>query len=122
MAAKEKEIATNTKSIEVKTERLGQLSVDIVELKEDLDDTAKSLKEDKAFLKNLGSQCETKKAEWEERSKMRQQELLALADTIKMLNDDDAPLRRSIQVQPRRPSFTTCCGFCRRRRKCRIHS
>merc|ERR1711972_1033091 len=90
MAAKEKEIATNTKSIEVKTERLGQLSVDIVELKEDLDDTAKSLKEDKAFLKNLGSQCETKKAEWEERSKMRQQELLALADTIKMLNDDDA--------------------------------
>jgi len=90
MAAKKKEISTNTKSIEVKTERLGQLSVDIVELKEDLDDTAKSLKEDKAFFKNLGSQCETKKAEWEERSKMRQEELLALADTIKMLNDDDA--------------------------------
>merc|ERR1712238_228046 len=83
-------IATNTKSIEVKTDRLGQLSVDIVELKEDLDDTAKSLKEDKAFLNNLGSQCKTKEAEWDTRCKIRTDELLALADTIKMLNDDDA--------------------------------
>merc|ERR1719210_1334792 len=34
--------------------------------------------------------CATKAAEWEERSKTRSAELVALADTIKVLNDDDA--------------------------------
>merc|ERR1719277_1825710 len=90
MAAKAKEIATNTKAVEEKTERLGQVSVDIVNLKEDLDDTAKALRADKEFLANLGSSCDTKKAEWEERSKTRQEELAALAETIRLLNDDDA--------------------------------
>jgi len=90
MAAKAKEIAANTKSIEQKTERLGQTSVDIVNLEEDLDDTTKSLRADKQFLANLGSSCDTKKAEWEARSKIRSDELLALADTIKLLNDDDS--------------------------------
>merc|ERR1719433_2154966 len=32
----------------------------------------------------------TKAAEWAERSKTRSEELVALADTIKILNDDDA--------------------------------
>merc|ERR1719277_2429033 len=90
MAAKAKEIATNTRSIETKTERLGQVSVDIVNLAEELDDTKKSLKADKKFLANLGSSCDTKKAEWEERSKTRAEELAALAETIRLLNDDDA--------------------------------
>merc|ERR1740121_410134 len=90
MAAKAKEIATNTQAIETKSERLGQVNVDIVNLKEELDDTAKALKADKKFLANLGKSCDTKKAEWEERSKTRAEELVALADTIKILNDDDA--------------------------------
>merc|ERR550525_2074634 len=34
--------------------------------------------------------CATKQAEWDERCKVRADELLALADTIKILNDDDA--------------------------------
>merc|ERR1712217_388992 len=38
----------------------------------------------------MGKSCKTKTAEWEERSKTRSEELLALADTIKILNDDDA--------------------------------
>merc|ERR1719189_2652781 len=90
MAAKAKEIAVNTQSIETKTERLGQVSVDIVNLEEELDDTTKALKADKKFLANLGASCASKKAEWEERSKTRAEELVALADTIKVLNDDDA--------------------------------
>jgi len=90
MAAKAKEIATNTRSIETKSERLGQVSVDIVNLKEEIGDTVEALKADKKFLANLGSSCDTKKAEWEERSKTRTEELAALAETIKILNDDDA--------------------------------
>merc|ERR1719203_2491962 len=56
----------------------------------DLEDTEESLAEDKKFLAELEKGCETKSAEWDERCKVRQQELLALADTIKILNDDDA--------------------------------
>merc|ERR1740130_1583316 len=52
--------------------------------------TTKSLGEDTAFLKDLDNQCKTKEAEWATRQKIRAEELLALADTIKLLNDDDA--------------------------------
>jgi len=88
--AKTKEINANQAAIESKTERLGQTDVEIVNLKEDLDDTTKSLVEDKAFLADLQKNCATKTAEWEARSKLRAAELLALADTIKILSDDDA--------------------------------
>jgi len=90
VGSKTKEIATNTKSIETKTERFGQVSVDIVNLEEELDDTTKSMRADNKFLANLGSSCDTKKSEWEERSKTRTDELAALAETIRLLNDDDS--------------------------------
>merc|ERR1719160_25686 len=90
VAAKEKEIASATKAIEEKTKRTGEVAVEIVNLKEDLDDTSESLAEDQKFLADLEKNCETKKKEWAEICKMRQEELIALADTIKILNDDDA--------------------------------
>merc|ERR1719491_519961 len=90
MAAKTKEINANSKAIEAKTQRSGQVGLDIVNLKEDLDDTTKALYADRKFLANLDETCKAKKAEWEARSQTRATELLALADTIKLLNDDDA--------------------------------
>merc|ERR1712113_925232 len=45
---------------------------------------------DQQFLAELQKGCATKTAEWDERSKTRSEELVALADTIKVLNDDDA--------------------------------
>jgi len=90
MAAKAKEVEALTKSIEEKMVRLGETQVQIVEMKEDLDDTGKSLLEDKKFLANLSKNCELKAKEHDENTKLRSQELLALADTIKVLNDDDA--------------------------------
>merc|ERR1719181_952633 len=90
MAAKEKEVNALTQAIEDKMVRLGKLQVEIVEMKEDLDDTSKALLEDKKFLANMDKDCATKTSEHEENMKLRSQELLALADTIKILNDDDA--------------------------------
>merc|ERR1719199_2490990 len=90
MAAKTKEVNALTRSIEEKSVRLGELQVNIVEMKEDLDDTQKALLEDKKFLADLGKNCALKTKEHEENMKMRSEELLALADTIKVLNDDDA--------------------------------
>merc|ERR1719231_1931209 len=90
MAAKTKEVNALTNSIEDKSVRLGELQVNIVEMKEDLDDTQKALLEDKKFLADLGKNCALKTKEHEENMAMRSQELVALADTIKILNDDDA--------------------------------
>merc|ERR1719183_731520 len=90
VAAKEKQIQANTKSIEEKIERVGNLGVEIETMKADLGDTAQAMLEDKKFLADLDNQCKTKKEEWEVRSKTRTKELLCLADTIKVLNDDDA--------------------------------
>merc|ERR1719453_941837 len=90
MAAKTKEIATLTTSVESKTSKIGELGVELVTLKEDLDDTTKSLMEDEKFLKDLEKDCKTKDEEWATRQKIRAEELLAIADTIKILNDDDA--------------------------------
>mmetsp|Transcript_58314 Transcript_58314/g.136343 ORF Transcript_58314/g.136343 Transcript_58314/m.136343 type:complete len:514 (+) Transcript_58314:2-1543(+) len=89
-AAKEKELAAHTAAIEVKTERVGKLGVEIAEMSNDLEDTEEALAEDQKFLADLDGNCDTKDKEWEEIEKMRAQEKLALAETIKILNDDDA--------------------------------
>merc|ERR1719388_149467 len=90
MSAKTKEITALTASIESKTSKIGELGVQLVSLKEDLDDTTKALLEDEKFLKDLEKDCKTKDEEWATRQKIRAEELLAIADTIKILNDDDA--------------------------------
>jgi septal ring factor EnvC (AmiA/AmiB activator) len=90
MAAKTKEVNALTKMIEEKLERSGELAVEIQEMKNDLGDTAESLEEDKKFLADLDKNCAEKTKLFEENVKYRTQELAALADTIKILNDDDA--------------------------------
>jgi len=90
MAAKQKEIDMLTKMIEEKMKRQGEVGIELVNLKEDLDDTSESLAEDKKMKADLEKNCDTKTKEFEAAQKVMQEELLALADTIKMLNDDDA--------------------------------
>merc|ERR1719478_185789 len=90
VASKTKEINALTKAVESKMARSGDLSVKIVQMKNDLGDTEEALIQDKAFLKDPEKNCATKKAEWETIVNTRNEELLALADTIKVLNDDDA--------------------------------
>merc|ERR1719324_900015 len=90
VAAKTKEIDALTASIESKTARSGELAVKHAEMMNDLDDTREDLEESKKFLADLDVNCENKKKEWALYQKMQGEELLALADTIKVLNDDDA--------------------------------
>jgi chromosome segregation ATPase len=90
IGAKQAEIQAASSAIEAKTERSGNLAVAIVESKNDLKDTTKSLGETQAFLANLASSCRDKAAEWDERQKSRSDEQAAIAETIKILNDDDA--------------------------------
>merc|ERR1719316_171102 len=59
-------------------------------MKGDLGDTAEAAVEDKKFLQDLDKNCAEKQKLFEENVKMRGQEIAALQDTIKILNDDDA--------------------------------
>mmetsp|Transcript_102620 Transcript_102620/g.162121 ORF Transcript_102620/g.162121 Transcript_102620/m.162121 type:complete len:743 (+) Transcript_102620:54-2282(+) len=90
MTAKHKQVVTLTKEIESKMVRQGEEGVELTNMKEDLDDTEKSLAQDQKFLADVTKNCKTKEAEKEANDKLRADELLALADTIKILNDDDA--------------------------------
>merc|ERR1719353_2422472 len=90
IAAKKEEVATLTASIEEKLVRVGELGVKIATMKNDLEDTVEAKAEDDKTLKDLGKTCAAKTKEWDARCKSRSEELLALADTIKILNDDDA--------------------------------
>merc|ERR1712060_366814 len=84
------EINALTASIEKKLEKIGDLSVAIAEAKNELGDAGEAILADKEFLANLEKNCATKTAEWEVIVKTRTEELVALAETIKILNDDDA--------------------------------
>jgi predicted nucleic acid-binding Zn-ribbon protein len=90
MAAKKKEVDALTKAIESKLKRIGELGVEIVQMKNDLGDTGEALLEDKKFVKDLEKNCAEKQKLFDENVKMRGQELAALQDTIKVLNDDDS--------------------------------
>merc|ERR1719162_2255344 len=90
VASKKKEIQALTKSIESHTRRVGELGVKLAQEENDLEDTKEGLAEDTKFLANLDHNCEVKKKEWAAYKSMQAQEAVALADTIKILNDDDA--------------------------------
>merc|ERR1719389_1486771 len=89
-AAKKAEISAAGAAIESKTKRSGELAVSIVNTEDDIEDTTSELSDTQAFLANLASQCATKKKEWEERSSIRAEEVAAISEAIKVLNDDDA--------------------------------
>merc|ERR1719454_113375 len=89
-AAKAAEIASATSAIESKTKRSGEVAVEVVQTKDDLEDTLAEVSETQAFLGDLGKQCAEKKSEWAERQKMRAEEVSAISEAIKVLNDDDA--------------------------------
>jgi chromosome segregation ATPase len=90
IAAKKKEVETLNASIEDKLTRVGELGVKLAELGGAGGDAADALEDNKKFLADLTAKCKTAQADYDAASKERADELAALGDTIKMLNDDDA--------------------------------
>merc|ERR1740121_2460448 len=70
--------------------RVFDLSVKLSGAENEIEDTKQSLAEDKKFVQELKTSCDTKEKDWELIKQTRAEELVALADTIKVLNDDDA--------------------------------
>lgn len=90
VAAKKSEIAAHTAAIEEKLAREGEAAIEIATMKHDLEDTKEDLAADTKFIADIKKQCEAKTKEMEAQRKSRKGELIAIADTIKMLNSDDA--------------------------------
>jgi len=90
MAAKKKQVQMLTDAIERKTVQVGELEISIVNMKGEMTEAEAALVEDQKFKADLEKDCSNKTAEWEERKKIRADELGAIHETIKILNDDDA--------------------------------
>merc|ERR1719198_2100479 len=90
MTSKKSEIEAAGKAIETKSARVGTVAVEIVQNKADQEKTEKAVAEDVQFKANLKKNCATKQKEWDERQKIRAEEIKAISETIEMLNSDDA--------------------------------
>ena len=84
---RKQEVNALSAQIEVEIKRVGELGVEITEAADDLEDTKAALAQDEKFFLELEKGCSTKTQEWEEVKTTRAEELVALADTIKVLND-----------------------------------
>merc|ERR1719465_142000 len=89
-AAKKEEISAASAAIESKTQRSGTLAVTITTTKGDIKDTTNEMDDTEAFLANLKVECAEKKKEWAVRCQIRAEEVAAISEAIKVLNDDDA--------------------------------
>merc|ERR1712136_154153 len=90
MKAKTQEISVLTKTIEEKTVRVGTMAVEVEKMKAELSEAERTLLADKELASKLTGSCATQASEWEERQRLRAEELVAIHDTIKLLNEDDS--------------------------------
>jgi hypothetical protein len=88
--AKTKEQVALQASIEEKMTRLGELSIANAQMSNSGGDVGDAMADDQKQLADLKTSCAAREKEWEAEQRSRAGEILALADTIKMLNDDDA--------------------------------
>merc|ERR1719311_285833 len=89
-STKESQIKGAKEKTFTKTEELAKAKEAAVVATSDLDNTEKTLAADTEFLAKLKDQCETIDKQWEERSKMRSEEIASVGETIGILTDDDA--------------------------------
>lgn len=89
-ASKKTEISTLLEQLERKMKRMGELKVEIVDMERSLAGQDQSLVEDRAMLAELKSSWDAKAASHAQRTEQRRKELLALQDTIKLLDSDES--------------------------------
>lgn len=90
VAAKKKELAALLVQIQPTRVLISELGLKIAQMEADQTDAERQAIEAAKLLKELEQNCAEKTAEHEANQKLRNEELLALAETIKILNDDDA--------------------------------
>merc|ERR1719191_2626787 len=86
--AKETEITAGKASLQDKKEQHATADEKLAQAKSEKEDTEASLGADKKFLMDLKLKCSSTDSEWEERQKLRQEEISAVSKAIAILSDD----------------------------------
>jgi len=89
-AAKNAEIAEATKQKDAKELELADLLDKVAKAKEDQEATANTLEADKKFLAETEKGCKTEDELYAKRSKVRDEEIKALSETLDILTGDEA--------------------------------
>eukprot|EP00746_Dinoflagellata_sp_MGD_P160701 gnl/MRDRNA2_/MRDRNA2_87576_c0_seq1.p1 gnl/MRDRNA2_/MRDRNA2_87576_c0~~gnl/MRDRNA2_/MRDRNA2_87576_c0_seq1.p1 ORF type:complete len:655 (+),score=233.85 gnl/MRDRNA2_/MRDRNA2_87576_c0_seq1:75-2039(+) len=89
-ASKEEEISAATELIESKKAELAATDEKNAASKEDLEDTSATVAADTKFLAELKDKCDTATADYQARSKVRNEEIKAVAEAMEILQGDDA--------------------------------
>eukprot|EP00933_Yihiella_yeosuensis_P035466 TRINITY_DN2900_c0_g3_i1.p1 TRINITY_DN2900_c0_g3~~TRINITY_DN2900_c0_g3_i1.p1 ORF type:complete len:749 (+),score=237.63 TRINITY_DN2900_c0_g3_i1:226-2247(+) len=108
---KAEEISALLAMMERKMKRIAQLQVEIVNMKHQMKDGAEDFEQNQKTLAQVQKNCADRSADQDARKKMRNEEQLALADTIKMLSSDDAldTFKKTLPSGPA-PSFLQLSG------------
>merc|ERR1719145_110403 len=89
-AAKEEEITAGQAQIDAKTQELASTDEKNAQAKEDIEDTKNNLSADEEFLMMLKEKCSQTDREWEQRQKVRAEEMEACSKALAILSSDDA--------------------------------
>jgi len=89
-AAKTEEITINEKSVIEKEKRIGALALELSEGTHALEDAKEELANAEKFKANMKEQCAGMEKQKAAREKARADEILAISEAVKILNDDDA--------------------------------
>eukprot|EP00747_Dinoflagellata_sp_TGD_P140447 gnl/TRDRNA2_/TRDRNA2_176011_c0_seq44.p1 gnl/TRDRNA2_/TRDRNA2_176011_c0~~gnl/TRDRNA2_/TRDRNA2_176011_c0_seq44.p1 ORF type:complete len:685 (+),score=253.78 gnl/TRDRNA2_/TRDRNA2_176011_c0_seq44:68-2122(+) len=89
-AAKTSEISAASKQKDQKETELTDTVAKAAQAKEDLEATKSTLTADQAFMADLTKNCELADQEYADRVKIRNEELLALAETLQIVTSDEA--------------------------------
>jgi len=88
--AKKAELDVNEKSVLTKDKRIGELKLALSEMHHALEDAEEELDNAQKFLSSMKEQCASMEKNKAMRQKMRSEEIAAISEAIKILNDDDA--------------------------------
>merc|ERR1719217_1504756 len=89
-ATKEEQLAASKAKLEEMLQEQADNKKALFDCKEDLEMTRTQRTEDVEFLRNLKVTCGDLDHQWEQRSKMRTEEIKAVSETIAIVTDDDA--------------------------------
>mmetsp|Transcript_31689 Transcript_31689/g.75573 ORF Transcript_31689/g.75573 Transcript_31689/m.75573 type:complete len:662 (-) Transcript_31689:42-2027(-) len=88
--AKRSQVATLAAELEAKITRIGEMSVDMVNKQEAIDDSSKKLQEDTKLLADSKETCQQQEQDWQLRTETRNEELQAIQETLKILTEEAA--------------------------------
>jgi len=104
-AAKLEEIAAAKAQIAQQESEKAATDQEHAQSEENLEDTNAALAADRQFLADIKEKCATMDADWEHRTKTRSDEVAAVSEAIKILNEDEAHDGYAKTVNKAAPDF-----------------